>query len=255
MSNWEDTFSDGKLILGYHSLTSTQDEALRLVNMGRKDIGAVQANFQSAGRGRRGSTWLSEEQESLLITYIISGDLCKADTARYLAFMAGAAVSTGISSAAGKHPDLKWPNDLMIAGRKIGGILIETTNTPDGTPAGLIGVGLNLYQLDFPQAIAPYATSILHEWNIKVDIAALRQAIYKELRHMYDVLNSEGLPAILRFWNDRNGTLNTWYQAATSAGLVIGIAEGIDDEGRLLLRTEEGNLVVSENASSMRKSG
>jgi BirA family biotin operon repressor/biotin-[acetyl-CoA-carboxylase] ligase len=253
MSDWEETFSDGKLLLGYRSITSTQDEASRLIHMGQKELGAVQADFQIAGRGRRGSTWLSDEKDSLLITYILSGSLCKPDTARFLAFIAGAAVSNGVFSFTGKRPLLKWPNDIFITGKKIGGILIETITTPDGEPAGLIGVGLNLFQIKFPQALTPNTTSILHEWNIKVEITSLREAIYQELQRIYELYISEGLTAILKFWKEQDGTTGTTYQAVSSDGLVIGAAEGIDETGKLLLRTEDGSLIATESDTSFKQ--
>jgi BirA family biotin operon repressor/biotin-[acetyl-CoA-carboxylase] ligase len=215
------------------------DLAAALVGDGAAHGVVVAAEQQTAGRGRRGSTWVSPPGAGLYFSLIVRSPeaLPKADhTLPLLTLAAGVAVCDGIAAASGLRPDLKWPNDLLVGKRKLAGILAEGIGI--GTPgqAVIVGVGVNLRPAFYPPDVEMRATSIEGELGRPVDRDALLTAIL-------DALSSRlsGL--------DRNAgdILQAWRAASPSAaGTRVdweghrGVTAGIDGTGALLVKTATG---------------
>lgn len=134
---------------------STNAEALRLAASGEPEGCVVVADAQAAGRGRLGRSWWSEPGCSLLASWLVRPAL---DVERWptLTLVAGLAAARALIAAAGIEVRLKWPNDLFVGGRKLGGLLAEA----DGRGAFVVGLGVNVRQTEFPPELAELATSV-----------------------------------------------------------------------------------------------
>src|SRR5262249_20467238 len=132
----------------------------------------VVADAQTAGRGRRGHSWFSPPGSGLYASVILVPGRSTADPGRatsLLTLAAGVALSEAIGRAAGLHVDLKWPNDLFVAQRKLGGILAEASPAGETIGAVVLGYGINLQPAAYPPALADAATSIGSETGRAID--------------------------------------------------------------------------------------
>jgi BirA family biotin operon repressor/biotin-[acetyl-CoA-carboxylase] ligase len=193
----------------------------------------VVADEQSAGRGRRGSTWASPPGAGLYFSYVARPNI---NGLSLLTLAAGVAVRDGISASTGLMPDLKWPNDVIVGRRKLAGILAE--GIAIGTPeqAVIIGVGLNLQPAAYPPEVSARATSLEGELGRSIDrgsvLAHVLSALWNRLAQL------EQSPGdILQAWRtaapSANGTRVEWEGRA-------GVTAGVDEAGALLVRTASG---------------
>jgi BirA family biotin operon repressor/biotin-[acetyl-CoA-carboxylase] ligase len=211
------------------SLPSTMDAAAALAHAGAPDGVVVAAEQQTAGRGRRGTTWESPPGAGLYFSLI-----ARPSTALQLVTLAaGVGVRDGVAAATGLAPDLKWPNDLLVNRRKLAGILAE--GFAIGTPeqAVIIGVGLNVLRAAYPPDVSRRATSLEGELGRPVDRDALLSAVLGGLRDR-----------LARLEQSPGDILQAWRAASPSAiGTRVewdghrGVTAGIDDSGALLVKT------------------
>ena len=164
---------------------STNDVAHDMAARGALDGTVVVAKTQAAGRGRRGRDWFSPDAGNVYLSYIHRSRLQPADLSA-LTLDAAIAVATALEDLAGVRVDLKWPNDLLVDGKKLGGILSElhTELCPNGAPVVIIGVGVNVaIPADgFPELLQPIATSVQMVTGVRHDPAALATLIARRLR-------------------------------------------------------------------------
>ena len=172
------------------SVPSTMDVAAALASEGAAHGVVVVAEEQTAGRGRRGSTWSSPPGAGLYFSFIARP--ADAATLSLLTLAAGVGVREGIAAASGLAAGLKWPNDLTVGRRKLAGILAEGLAIGTGNQAIVIGVGVNVQPAAYPPDVAARATSIEGELGRAVDRDALFAAILDALWHRLATL--EGKP-------------------------------------------------------------
>ena len=209
------------------------DAAAALAADGAAHGVVVAAEEQTAGRGRRGSTWSSPPGAGLYFSFIARPHT---PTLSLLTLAAGVAVRDGITTVSGLAPDLKWPNDLLVGRRKLAGILAEGHAIGSRDQAVVIGVGVNLHPAAYPPAVAARATSIEDEVGRTVDRDTLLSAILESLCHRLDALE-ERPGDILQAWRAASpsamGTRVDWEGHS-------GLTSGIDDAGALLVKTAAG---------------
>jgi BirA family transcriptional regulator, biotin operon repressor / biotin---[acetyl-CoA-carboxylase] ligase len=215
------------------STTSTMDVAAALAHDGARHGVVVVAEEQTAGRGRRGATWVSPPGAGLYCSFIARPKAAKDLSLVTLA--AGVAVRDGIAAASGLAADLKWPNDLIVGKRKLAGILAEGLAIGSPDQAVIIGIGINLQPAAYPPDVASRATSIEGELGRGVDRDALLAAV---LISLWDRLAAlEQTPGdILQAWRAASpnavGTRVEWDGRH-------GITTGVDDSGALLIKTPD----------------
>jgi len=221
---------DAALDVRWHdSVPSTMDLAAALAQDGAAHGVVVGADEQTAGRGRRGTTWASPPGAGLYLSFVARPRA----TVSLLTLAAGVAVRDGVIAATGLAPDLKWPNDLLAGTRKLAGILAE--GLAIGTPqqAVIIGIGVNLQPAAYPPDVSARATSIEGELGRSIDRGRLLDEI---LIALWDRLAQlEQTPGdILRAWRAASpnaiGTRVEWNGQS-------GMTAGIDDSGALLVKT------------------
>jgi BirA family biotin operon repressor/biotin-[acetyl-CoA-carboxylase] ligase len=216
--------------LYFDSLPSTQDHAMECVRANRRDVLSVQAGQQTAGRGRRAADWYSPPGTCLAISYIL-WDRPIPDRPWVLGLAMAVAAADALE-ALGTAPMLRWPNDVLVDGKKVGGILVETAHAENGQTVAVIGVGVNCNVAFFPKELADKATSLVLASGQSHDVGTVETSIWSNFgRTPLD------LGAIVERFRSMDATIGQRYSAPEGR---IGTAVGIDDEGFLLLRTEDG---------------
>ncbi len=240
-------------ILYFETIGSTNDEAatrsaeafaLRASESSRSDGLVVVADEQTAGRGRRGHTWFSPPGSGLYVSVVLAPALAAADPARattLLTLAAGVALAEGIEQAAGLRVDLKWPNDLQVSRRKLGGILAESSGAGDRSDTVIVGYGINVRPTAFPAELGDRATSLESELGRIVDRHHLLAETLAALSRRYEDLLAGRFDAILDAWRGlapaASGARVRW---TTNARDWSGVTAGIDDLGALLVRSGDG---------------
>jgi BirA family transcriptional regulator, biotin operon repressor / biotin---[acetyl-CoA-carboxylase] ligase len=202
----------------------------------------VIADQQTAGRGRRGHTWFSPPGSGLYVSVVLA-PARSPDSARatmLLTLAAGVALAEGIEAATGLNVDLKWPNDLQVSRRKIGGILAESCGAADPLSTIVVGYGINVRATAFPPELRDRATSLESELGRDVDRHHLLAETLAALARRSDDLLAARFDAILDAWRrlapGASGAPVTW---TTTAGTASGITAGIDAMGALLVRVDD----------------
>ncbi len=227
-------------ILVFSETSSTNDVASRLGRQGHAGGLAVFAERQSAGRGRFGRRWDSADHAGLWFSLLLRPELPTAHWPR-LTTWAGVAVAAAIERFTGIPAQLKWPNDILAAGKKVTGILIESAGDDSGAPFVVAGIGVNVNQTDFPPEIAERAASLCQVSGRSVERPALAAAILHELSaRTADV--AQNFPSILAEATRRSALLGSWVRLHSGAMHFEGTAESLDADGNLLLRLGDGTL-------------
>ncbi len=224
-------------------LPSTMDVAASLISGGAAHGVVVAAEEQTAGRGRRGSSWVSPPGAGLYLSFIARPAFAEASAGKptasnlsLITLAAGVGVRDGIVAATGLAPDLKWPNDLQVGRRKLSGILAEGLAIGTRDQAVIIGVGVNVQPAAYPPDVGARATSVEGELGRPVDRGLLFSAIL------------DGLWTRLAALDQTPGDiLQAWRAASPSAqGTRVewdghhGTTAGIDEAGALLVTTATG---------------
>jgi BirA family transcriptional regulator, biotin operon repressor / biotin---[acetyl-CoA-carboxylase] ligase len=208
---------------------STQAIVFALAAEGAVDRTVVVADSQAAGRGRRGRTWQDEPGASLLASILLRPQLTPAQLPT-LSLAAGVAVAEALAHAAGLEARLKWPNDVLVNGRKVAGILVESRGL---APVVALGIGINITQRSFPADLAERATSV-HLAGGTCDREALLSALLSALDLWRGRLEREGFVGVRERWRTLADTLG---RTVTVDG-VTGVAVDLDEDGALLLEVD-----------------
>jgi BirA family biotin operon repressor/biotin-[acetyl-CoA-carboxylase] ligase len=221
------------------STSSTNDEAKRGAKYGAPHGATWVAEQQTAGRGRQGRAWWSSAGESLLFSVLVR-DAPEPARLPQLALAAGLAVHGAIArQAPGAEVKIKWPNDVLVDKRKVGGVLVEAITAGSRVEAIVVGVGINVHTRVFPNELALRATSIALHSPGAPDRAHLLADILATLDGDLHVVRARGLGLLGARLSAADALRG--HRVRTDAG-ESGIASGIDDEGCLLVRGDDGVL-------------
>jgi BirA family biotin operon repressor/biotin-[acetyl-CoA-carboxylase] ligase len=236
----------GHAIEHHPSIGSTNDRATELLADGGAEGMAVVADHQSAGRGRRGRTWLSPAGRNLMVSIGIVPRL-EPSRAGLLGIAAAVAVRDACAAAvSGQEVGLRWPNDVVSADRlKLAGLLVETTLVEDRITRAVIGVGINANwrRAEMPPEIARRATSLADLRGAEVDRVELLAVLLEQLDREVASLEAGGSP-VDRF---REASFLDGHEVLVEIGdrALAGRAAGLADDGSLLLDTPAGRLALS----------
>ncbi|MCD6498120.1 MAG: biotin--[acetyl-CoA-carboxylase] ligase [Deltaproteobacteria bacterium] len=220
---------------------STNDEAQNLAKQQAPAGTCVLADTQDAGRGRRARTWHSPPGKNIYMSMVLKPHI-PPDDAGALTLAAAVAVSDGIESVTGLHPHLKWPNDILIAGRKVCGILTEMVADQHSIQWVILGIGCNVNQVEFPDDIRGIATSLSIASGTPVDRAALVASIIGQIEQWHDRYVAEGKGVILEAWKRHPNVLGhrVTVHPPQPAPDIVGTALDLDSDGALLVTTDSG---------------
>jgi len=226
----------GQKVLYYPQLTSTMDIARQEALRGAAEGTAVVADEQTGGRGRVKRLWLSP-QGSIAISIILYPGVINLP---YLIMLASLAVASSIEAVTGLKPSIKWPNDVLVNGKKACGILIENKVKGKDVLCAIIGIGINVNfrPADF-DGIPPTATSLAGESGGYVSRLDLIRRLLVETEGLY--LRLPDAESIYRGWRSRLETLGRKVQVKSGKTTLEGIAESVAGDGSLLLRHSNGS--------------
>lgn len=225
-----------------HETASTNDFARDLAREGAAEGTLVVAEYQTAGRGRLARRWHAPPGTCLLLSLIFRPPLAPHQVQR-LTMVCGLAVLDAVAASSGLQVGLKWPNDVLIGGRKLGGILTEVDLRGDRVEHAVVGIGLNV-NLDpgqIPQDLPVPATSLSQELGRPVDRLALLRFLLQAVEDRYVALCRGESPH--GEWAQRLITLGQPVVVQQGGEPLVGVAEGVGADGALLLRLPDGRQV------------
>ncbi len=221
---------------------STMEAAAAWARDGAPEGAVVTTDHQLRGRGRRGRTWSDPPGMSLLSSIVVRPRISPQE-AGWLPLAAAVGACAAIERVCGLRPEIKWPNDLLVGGRKLAGILVELTLEEQEIRHAVIGCGINVHQPRFPGELADRAVSLRQASGYQGSRAPLLAALVEEILAAAGQLADD--PAALRArWLERNCTLGREVLAHAAQGTVEGIAADVDDIGRLILRLPDGSTLA-----------
>jgi BirA family biotin operon repressor/biotin-[acetyl-CoA-carboxylase] ligase len=226
----------GQRFIYYPRLPSTMDTARQEARNEAAAGTVIMAGEQTRGRGRMERVWLSP-RGNIALSVILRPDVSYLP---YLVMLASLAAVRSIEAAAGLKAQIKWPNDILISGQKVGGLLIENEVKGSRVDYSIIGIGINL-ALPPEDAAALKATSLNTESGKDVSRVVLVRHLLAEMEHLYLAL-PDG-EAIYQAWREGLVTLGKRVYAISGESHLEGIAEDVDESGALLLRLDDGGLV------------
>jgi BirA family transcriptional regulator, biotin operon repressor / biotin---[acetyl-CoA-carboxylase] ligase len=218
------------------SCGSTNDEAARLARAGARHGTVVTARTQTSGRGRAGRTWASPPGGNLYVSMILRPALPLRDVPA-MTLAIGVAVCEVVKSF-GASATLKWPNDVLIGGLKVAGVLLESQSRSERLDVVIAGIGINLSTLPDAET-APHATSLAEAIGGSVDRELFLGRLLHSAEHWVDRYVACGLPGVIPAWHSHMDP-NVAAQAQIGGELVVGKLEGLDAAGALLLRDPSG---------------
>ncbi|HAV10243.1 MAG TPA: biotin--[acetyl-CoA-carboxylase] ligase [Dehalococcoidia bacterium] len=233
----------GKRILYSTEVTSTQDVAGKAARRGEEEGTIAIAEKQSRGRGRKGRHWISPIHSGIYLSVILRPSL-RPDRALQLPLIAGVAVIRAIKATTKIVPTLKWPNDIMVNGKKAGGILAEISSDTDEIHYIVLGIGLNVNVLKshFPSPLQETVTSLMDISGHHVSRVRLVRCLLSELESIYLEFLTSGFDSIRKEWLSSNNTINSEIKAVSGPETIEGKAIDIDKDGFLLVKEPNGHI-------------
>jgi BirA family biotin operon repressor/biotin-[acetyl-CoA-carboxylase] ligase len=233
----------GRQIQVFDKTTSTNDVIEKLAHDGVPEGAVVFAESQTHGRGRLGRKWHSPNRKGLWFSVLLRPDL-RPQAATQLTVVSATALRRAIQSQTGLAAAIKWPNDILIRGRKVAGILTELNAELERVKYLILGIGVDvsLNASDFPADLRSIATSLEEEAGRPVGRAELAAAILRELDQDYLRLAQGHFAAVAEEWAAHCDTLGKNVVIRVGERQIRGRAESLDETGALILRTEHGRL-------------
>lgn len=231
----------GRKLHTYEAIDSTQTMAHKLVAEGAPEGTLVIAEEQTAGRGRMGRSWHSPKGKGIWMSLVLKPRVPLYFTPQ-LTLLTAVALCRSIQKHCRLDIGIKWPNDLLIGGRKVSGILLEINGEDERLKYVIAGIGIsaNLTLEDYPEELRTIATSLLIESGQAVAREALIAVFLQEFENLYELYHQQGFAPIRLLWEALSVSLHRPIRVHTPSGPVEGIAESIDDAGALTIVTADG---------------
>jgi len=238
----------GKTLVWNYEVDSTNDVALGLASTGAPDGTVVLSESQRRGRGRMGRSWYSPPGEGIYLSVLLKPPLSPLK-AYQIPMMATVATVETLNDLFNLEVKIKWPNDLMLRNRKLGGILTELKAERDRIQYVVVGIGINANMTQFSEELKPFVTSLALELGRSVERVALVRALLRSLEKWYFLMleeNSPGgspgpkTPSLFETWRSLSCTVGNRVEVKTGEGIIQGLATRIAPDGSLYVREESG---------------
>jgi len=234
----------GRRLELHESTASTNSDAFRLAEAGAIEGTVVLADCQTGGKGRRGRLWASPAGVNLYCSIVLRPPIMPSE-APQLTFLSTVAAAKAIEQITKLNPEIKWPNDLLISGKKVAGLLNEMSAETDGINFVILGIGVNLNMTadQFPDDLRHPASSLLLESGVRVGRSLFTSTMLNELDRLYTDFLAHGFGPVREQWQQRcnaSGRRVTVKDSGTEC--TEGRFIGIDTDGALLLRSDDDKL-------------
>ena len=228
---------------GYASIDSTNEACKRAAAEGASEGWLAAAGEQTAGKGRRGRTWISPKGGAVYFSFLLK-PRCPAENAYALTLVMGLSAAQAVNRLTPLEAGIKWPNDIVIGGRKVCGILTEASVTERGLEYAVIGTGINVNNTSFAPEIADRATSLGMELGGRhVPEAGITCEVLRCFHENYRLfLETNDLSALMETYNAMLVSRGREVRVEDPLGPFTGTASGIDRTGCLLVTAEDGSV-------------
>jgi BirA family biotin operon repressor/biotin-[acetyl-CoA-carboxylase] ligase len=234
----------GKHIYHFFKTDSTNRVALELGHAGEAEGAVVLSEEQTAGRGRAGRLWHSDRAVGIYVTVLLRPRLAPVQ-APLLTMMAGLSARSAVQAVTGLTVDLKWPNDLLLNGKKTGGILTEMHAEPGQIRFVIVGIGLNVNQEKFPGALADTATSLRVETGKSQSRMELLVRLLREFENDYNRFLREGMEGVVaRFEEVSTYAKGKRVRVTNGTESYVGTTAGLGPEGLLQVQRDDGKVMT-----------
>lgn len=233
----------GREIIFFDTLNSTNTSAMEFAEKGLPEGTVIIADSQTSGRGRLGRKWLSPPRKNLYMSIILRPTLSPRDAA-IVTLMSAVACASSLKRLSAIPISIKWPNDIIVSNKKLGGILTEIKADMDRILYTVIGIGININHTveEMPDDIKGVATSIKIETGNAVSRTQAALEILKELDKWYILLLTLGKKPIIKEWRRLSSTIGCRVKVTVGDKIFTGVAEDIDEEGMLLLKQPDNSM-------------
>ncbi len=239
-------FGDERNIRHFTEIGSTNTTAMQAAVQGAAEGSVFIAEAQLGGRGRGGHNWHSEAGSGIYVSVILRPRL-EPSAALALSLITGIAVHDAVKLTSDTAADLRWPNDVLLSGKKVAGVLTETSADMQHMHHAVVGIGINVNQSAFPPELAVHATSLRIETGREWPRLAIVVALLESLDRQYRALQSDPVAAqeqIIAAFEERSsfarGAMVTVHDREESATQYVGKTLGLDERGFLRVQTAEG---------------
>lgn len=229
----------GHRVFVFDEIDSTNTCAKMLADTGLEDGTIVISDYQTAGRGRFGRLWVAEPKSNLLFSIILKPHIIKTQIGLLPLFVA-ASVALALETIIDKKIECRWPNDLLLSGKKVSGILVESLSTQESLNYAIVGIGVNVNQSFFGHELNDKATSLWNETGISHDRRSIFRRILEELDALYIEVHKSDFTRALQEWNSRAHMFGHNVTLAQGEHTFTGVAHRITDDGGLVLETSSG---------------
>lgn len=229
----------------FDELTTTQAIAHEQVRAGAVDGTVIVAEHQTAGKGRMLREWSSASGKGIWMTLLIRPEIPPHQAPQFTLVAAVAVVNAMKALYPAVDARIKWPNDILIDGKKCTGILTEMVAEADRVEAILIGIGINVNQTmdDFPNELQTIATSLTLATGQPIDRAELLAKVLFYMEHYCDLYVKHGFSRLKTLWEEASTTIGHRVRATTLREITEGTAIAITESGVLQIQTDAGNIV------------
>ena len=242
----------GKPVTHYDTMSSTQDIAAEMARRGANEGTLVVAEMQEKGRGRKGRSWVSLPKGGIYLSLILRPNLMPSQVVQ-IPLIAGVALTKAIRETVSLQPMIKWPNDIVMGKKKVGGILTEMSSEIDGVNYVILGIGLNVNMPAsvFSEDISNIATSLIDECGKYTSRVKLVQSFLSEFELIYTKFLAQGFGSVRDEWKELNNTIGSRVKITEGMTDIEGEAIDIDNDGFLLVRKENGYIsrIISGDVS------
>ena len=223
---------------------STSLDVKRLAEEGSAEGVVVCADMQTAGRGRRGRSWQANAGENLLFSVLLRPQLSP-EKAPQITLLMALAVSKVLREQYGFDAKIKWPNDVVINGKKVCGILTEMNMDGTGIASVVVGIGINVNQKNIPEELTQSATSLSLQKGMDFNREEILECVLIAFEEYYELfLQTGALQQLVKHYNEWLVSLNTEVRVLDPQGEYSGISRGINENGELLVEVPDGKIEV-----------
>ncbi len=229
----------GQSVFAFNTIDSTNTFAKSLSKDHAPHGTIIIAEEQTAGRGRLQRNWSAEREKNLLFSLIFYPEF-DVQKISLITFAGALAVADAIEATTSLSPSCKWPNDILINGKKVSGMLLETNARKSGIEKVILGIGINVNQSEFPEELVSKATSLINESGKVVDRIQLLQKILEELEYRYLQLSSFPPEQLLNDWRMKALLFGKKIVVLESEFSFTATAIDVNEDGSLIIQMDDG---------------